>query len=576
MVGTAGLATSRAVRGTTKRSKPGATTRTPEHCRSRITVHERALGGRQPRQQWAQGDRSQSWRPQTQRPPTTAYREITPFPQQPIMGVPDRPPELPYDPYKTLPPRWSRNDRLNANTITQFSKIWDNSKKYTGDAYDLLDDKIKIFFSICWQVDIKEEEFHAVFPRILTGRAEIEPEKGLQEVLQILLDKLQLCQRALGKNFEGEDALRTTVINACRGVPELEMALFKPALICEGLFSDLRSAIETHLARHTTQMLMGSKIATEDQYYLDRRYNSNGRDRGGFRGGSRGGFSGGFRGGQAGNRGSQRFNSYDSGRGFKPRWKKKCFVCQKEGCWSTNHTDEERKAARAQFVSACRFADAQPPADFSVYLAEYEGIEHVTQYNQQGWREEETYEDEDDDGTASYVEQQFFTEQCLADQAFLHHISGDDIYCRRTLSTPASQFLIEDRYARSVYQGILPDTGAANVSTVGGNSTSLTREDPTVTMNISTAGKASIKFGKGSVTASIGTVQVSTEIGNIDFEVLEAPTPFLLCLADMDRLNVYFNNTIDELVQGEHRIPVIRKWGHPWFHLNKRERATMF
>ena len=78
-------------------------------------------------------------------------------------------------------------------------------------------------------------------------------------MLQILLDKLQLCQRALGKNFEGEDALRTTVINACRGVPELEMALFKPAPICEGLFSDLQSAIKTHLARqHTTQMLIGS------------------------------------------------------------------------------------------------------------------------------------------------------------------------------------------------------------------------------------------------------------------------------------------------------------------------------
>jgi hypothetical protein len=246
------------------------------------------------------------------RPPATAYREITPFPQQPTIGVLDRPPRLPHDPYKTLPPRWSRNDRLNANTITQFSKVWDNSKKYTGDAYDLLDNKIKIFFSICWQIDIKEEEFHAVFPRILTGRAEMfyiqvvqrddsfasaymaiknhfdhdvhhqhyytdwtttsfartrmeNPEKGLHEVLQILLDKLQLCQRALGKNFEGEDALRTTVINACRGVPELEMALFKPAPICEGLFSDLRSAIETHLARqHTTQMLMGSKMVTED------------------------------------------------------------------------------------------------------------------------------------------------------------------------------------------------------------------------------------------------------------------------------------------------------------------------
>ncbi|KAF1947580.1 hypothetical protein EJ02DRAFT_439817 [Clathrospora elynae] len=88
--------------------------------------------------------------------------------------------------------------------------------------------------------------------------------------------------------------------------------------------------------------------------------------------------------------------------------------------------------------------------------------------------------------------------------------------------------------------------------------------------------KASIKFGKGSVTASIGTAQVSTEIGEIDFEVLDAPTLFLLCLADMDRLKVYFNNTTDELVQGDARTPVIRKWGHPWFHLNKREQATVF
>ena len=36
-----------------------------------------------------------------------------------------------------------------------------------------------------------------------------------------------------------------------------------------------------------------------------------------------------------------------------------------------------RKAARAQFFSACYFADTQLPADFSVYLAEYEGIKHA-------------------------------------------------------------------------------------------------------------------------------------------------------------------------------------------------------
>ncbi|PZC87831.1 hypothetical protein A1F95_11198, partial [Pyrenophora tritici-repentis] len=62
---------------------------------------------------------------------------------------------------------------------------------------------------------------------------------------------------------------------------------------------------------------------------------------------------------------------------------------------------------------------AKPPEDFSVYLAEYEGIEHTSQYNQRGWREEEDCEDSDNDGMSDQqcFEHQFFTEQCLADQA---------------------------------------------------------------------------------------------------------------------------------------------------------------
>jgi len=55
-------------------------------------------------------------------------------------------------------------------------------------------------------------------------------------------------------------------------------------------------------------------------------------------------------------------------------------------------------------------------------------------------------------------------------------------------------------------------------------------------MDISIAGKASIKFSKGEATALISTAQVSTEIREINFKVLKAPTPFLLCLADIDKL----------------------------------------
>ncbi|KAI1675954.1 hypothetical protein L13192_02701 [Pyrenophora tritici-repentis] len=65
-----------------------------------------AYTGPQPRRQTEQAMRPQQWYPQTQtRPPATAYREVTTFPQQPTNRVPNRPLSLPHNLYKTLPPR---------------------------------------------------------------------------------------------------------------------------------------------------------------------------------------------------------------------------------------------------------------------------------------------------------------------------------------------------------------------------------------------------------------------------------------------------------------------------------------
>ncbi|KAJ5545249.1 hypothetical protein N7535_006368 [Penicillium sp. DV-2018c] len=93
------------------------------------------------------------------------------------------------------------------------------------------------------------------------------PEKGLHEVLQILLDKIRRCQRALGPDFEGEHQLRTSVIKACRGVSELEHALYKPAMTCEQLFSGLRSSIETSIVRKQSAnyMVKNNNQETSDQ-----------------------------------------------------------------------------------------------------------------------------------------------------------------------------------------------------------------------------------------------------------------------------------------------------------------------
>ena len=284
--------------------------RDQDETRTRDQASQQPEQGQQPAEpltetieQTPQADQQQ----QSQQPPLTynnfhRFRDYTPaYPQRP--KGPSVPPIIPLgdtDPYKSVPPIEFDNKKLDPKTINVFTKMWDREKKYTGKPYDLLDDKLKIFYSICYHADIRPDQFHAVFPRILEGRAQDyylhfvdqrmdtfltvytklknhfdtdvnhshyyadwttisfvkvrreNPDKTLQEVLDIMLDKLQLCQRALGQQYMGEYALRTTVITACRGVKEFAMALYRPSLECEVLFRDLRSLIENSLAMTTS------------------------------------------------------------------------------------------------------------------------------------------------------------------------------------------------------------------------------------------------------------------------------------------------------------------------------------
>jgi hypothetical protein len=47
---------------------------------------------------------------------------------------------------------------------------------------------------------------------------------------------------------------------------------------------------------------------------------------------------------------------------------------------------------------------------------------------------------------------------------------------------------------------------------------------------------------------SIRLVKVKTLIGPVNFHVIKADTPFLLCLIDINKLQVYYNNIIDALI----------------------------
>src|SRR6266498_1835225 len=55
---------------------------------------------------------------------------------------------------------------------------------------------------------------------------------------------------------------------------------------------------------------------------------------------------------------------------------------------------------------------------------------------------------------------------------------------------------------------------------------------------------------------------INTLISNIDFHVVQADTPFLLCLADMDNLRTYYNNVTDTLITPSGKLPITRRFGH--------------
>ena len=62
-----------------------------------------------------------------------------------------------------------------------------------------------------------------------------------------------------------------------------------------------------------------------------------------------------------------------------------------------------------------------------------------------------------------------------------------------------------------------------------------------------TAGAINVQFGIRS-TSSVSLITINTLVGNIEFHVVKANTPFLLCLANMDTLQVYYNNLQDIVV----------------------------
>jgi hypothetical protein len=212
-------------------------------------------------------------------------------------------------------------------------------------------------------------------------------------------------------------------------------------------------------------------------------------------------------------------------------------------------------------------------AYFQAYLTQVEGVEGMADDDNNDDKTETSPPalewldiKDDDDKNKAYFSTHFGevsgieTVAILNDQSTIHAVTHVDAFrTSQNCLEKSSIFTFEDRYSAITFQGIMPDSGAAGVSTAGEPQfLALQKLDPTVKLDTSTAGHHQIRFGKGTA-ISQGTIHVSTPLGTITFHVVPINTPFLFCIQDMDKMGVKLDNLENILIQGNIIIPVIRK-----------------
>ncbi|CAE7020384.1 hypothetical protein PTTW11_03056 [Pyrenophora teres f. teres] len=147
-------------------------------------------------------------------------------------------------------------------------------------------------------------------------------------------------------------ALTNQLISACQGVKACSAVLIRPASTFEAVASELRNAVGNWTRYYPrSQFNYEESDPSEDAFYINRRYNRNDagqRDR--PRNYSAQGQGEGPRsynpGGSRFRRSSTRPQYNDN---TQRRNNKKCYVCNKPGCWSTRHSREDRKEAQQRY-----------------------------------------------------------------------------------------------------------------------------------------------------------------------------------------------------------------------------------
>ncbi|KAI6251509.1 hypothetical protein HI914_00309 [Erysiphe necator] len=172
------------------------------------------------------------------------------------------------------------------------------------------------------------------------------PTISYAEFFEILVKDIRRTQLSLPNRYQGDESLRDAIVDAVRDVRECAFACFKPAATVEALCADIRASIATEERLHKTKLTYQNRpqgVTINDQMYTDRYY--------------------------------KRMRSKSSSKNSDiQKYTKRCFVCKREKCWSSDHTKEKREKAKDAFRERLR-SKMKPHDDRRIqqYIIECEG-----------------------------------------------------------------------------------------------------------------------------------------------------------------------------------------------------------
>ncbi|KHJ35289.1 putative glycosyl [Erysiphe necator] len=432
-----------------------------------------------------------------------------------------------------------------ARELVNLSNMYEPDLKYRGDD-DSFDFELNIFLELCEKSGLPEEIYAKAYSTMLTGPALTHyysitsnghrknfnklstatrdyfegPEtkrnrsarweslnlplviaeneskgKSTLECLMILVKELRFLQLSLDPEYRSDKHLRLKLINACRNVRACQLACFKTSDTLSCLINDLQSSIST---------AEGNKEESTTQLFTDRR-----------------------------------FHKID----LVPI--NATFATVKDiGHIIIPEQEKVKKIFKKRLFQ--RFKDN---ADH--YIAEIEGrADDIDQKESNLEFEFDTLILETDtpteDEEVSDVEESFLTSVGsfektqeiflnLADNSFIHAVTGEDPTTLANEEDTDSNILMIKRYNDKYFYGIVIDTGASKYSTAGHKQSLALKKISNTYLDTTKAGSIKVQFGIGSST-SLGTTLLNTLIGNIQYHIVDADTPFLLSLLDMERL----------------------------------------